>query len=172
MINLKVSITDAAAASKALAAFGDNLAARLEGFLKREGAEMEKELKQSLSVSAHSGVHPAARSYRDRPAGRRIKEYTASSPGEPPRLRTGNLRAAQGYKVAVNKSSGDFILDVGGVRGGKTEVKYQRGLEEGTSTTAARPHLMPIVQKHLAAWPKGITVEVKEAGKGAARKSS
>lgn len=155
MLNIKVSIEGAAEVEKALAAFEGALTAKLEAFLKREGAEMEKEIKQSLSVSARAGTGP-----------RGGKLYEPSKPGEPPRLRTGNLRAAQGSRVAVNKSTGDFILDVGGIRGGGAEVRYQQGLELGTSKTAPRPHLMPIVQAHLAKWPKGLKAVVDDAGKG------
>jgi len=154
VLNLKVSIEGAASVEKALAAFKGALAEKLEAFLKREGAEMEKEIKQSLSVSARAGTGP-----------REGKLYEPSAPGEPPRLRTGNLRAAQGYKVAVNKSTGDFILDVGGLRGGGAEVKYQQGLELGTSKTAPRPHLMPIVLAHIAKWPAGLRVVVDDSGK-------
>lgn len=149
MLHVKVSITGQNDVLKALLNFSGGIAKELEGFLKREGAEMEKEIKQSLSVSARGETGP-----------RGGKTWMPSAPGEPPRMRAGNLRAAQGYKVAVNKSTGDFILDVGGVRGGKAEVKYQAGLELGTSTAAPRPHLMPIVQSHLAKWPKGLKTEV------------
>lgn len=152
MISIKCEILDSAAVNSALASFGRNLTERLENFLKREGAAMEKEIKQSLSVSARAGKGP-----------RGGKLYEPSAPGEPPRLRTGNLRAAQGYKVAVNKSTGDFILDVGGVRGGGDEVKYQQDLELGRSNMAPRPHLMPVVMAHVVNWPKEFKVVVVEA---------
>lgn len=169
MIGITVRIEGAPNVERALAAFKGSLAEKLEAFLKREGAEMERELKQTLSIGA-------AMSTTDR-KGKAIrvtgprggKRWEPSRPGEPPRLRTGNLRAAQGFRVSVNKGSGGFVLDVGGIRGGGAEVKYQQELELGRSNMAPRPHLMPVVMKHLATWPKGLKVLVDDAGKGGAK---
>jgi hypothetical protein len=152
MIFIQAQVVGGNEAIKALGLFKEFVGRELEMFLKRDGALMEKELKQSLNVSARAGKGP-----------RGGKLYEASKPGEPPRKRTGNLVAAQGYRIAVNLKTGDFLLDVGGIRGGGAEVRYQAMLEHGTSKMAPRPHLMPIVLAHLQKWPKGLLLVVINA---------
>lgn len=55
--------------------------------------------------------------------------YTASSPGEAPASRTGDLRTSYRYRVKKN------YAEVG------TPLKYAIALEKGTKNMAPRPHL-------------------------------
>jgi len=98
----------------------------LEKEMKRHGADMERDIKQSLSVGGRVGgsvVHSAA--------------------GQPPFLQTGRLRASIGSKVETKKD--EVVLNIGAIRGRK-EVNYARDLEFGRSNMAPRPYLIPIVK--------------------------
>ncbi len=159
MIQVRVSIEGGNEAIKALGLFRDFVGRELEMFIKREGALMEKELKQNLSVSANVGKGPKGGDL-----------WEASAPGEPPRARHHYLQGAQSHKVVVNKSTGDFILDVGGIGGSAKRVNYQRMLEYGTSKLAARPHLMPVIMAHIDKWPRGLKTVVDESGEKAKQK--
>lgn len=67
--------------------------------------------------------------------------YTASSPGEPPAERTGELK--ESYEYMINPL-GDTIT---GYLGTNNEVAKM--LEFGTSKMAARPHLNPTFKNNL-----------------------
>lgn len=143
MIQFTAAIQGAAEAIRAVERLKAGVLDGLENFLKAEGAVMEGQVKESLSKGGRTGTVG--------PRGGKI--VTHSQAGQPPFVQSGNLRAAQGYRVAVNKDSGDFTLDVGGVRGGAREVRYQRDLELGTSRMQPRPHLLPIAKAHFDRWP-------------------
>lgn len=98
----------------------------LEKEMKRHGADMEREIKESLSIGGRRGV----------------TKVSHSPAGQPPYLQTGRLRASIGYEVKTKKD--EVILDIGAIRGGE-EVNYARDLELGRSNMAARPYLMPKV---------------------------
>jgi HK97 gp10 family phage protein len=63
------------------------------------------------------------------------RTYTASSPGEPPAQRTGELR--QSISTEVDRTGGNIIGLVG------TDKKYGLMLEKGTRDMAPRPWLQP-----------------------------
>jgi len=101
------------------------------------GIKLEGDIKQSVSLSARTGIGP-----------RGGKLYEPSSAGEPPRLRTGNLRASIGYEVSKPMLGKEITLKIGAIRGGG-EVKYAEALELGTSKMSARPFLQPMVNKYM-----------------------
>lgn len=73
--------------------------------------------------------------------------YTASAPGEPPALRTGNLRSSWA-PLPTGEMTGTGKVYTPGIH---TDVTYAPLLQDGTSTMAARPFEEPIKQE---AWPE------------------
>ncbi len=127
MLQVTVKIVDADKVMAALSRFDGDLRRKLGQFLKAEGADMEREIKQSLSTGGNLG--------RTGPRGGRVRIH--SRPGQPPFTQSGNLRAAQSSKTEVGpvKADGtvDFTLDVGAIARTKAgaEVVYARRLELG-----------------------------------------
>lgn len=66
--------------------------------------------------------------------------HTASAPGDPPAVDTGQLRAS--YGTEVRREADGAVLTLGT---GDEKAKY---LEFGTSDMAARPHLRPVVARN------------------------
>jgi HK97 gp10 family phage protein len=64
-------------------------------------------------------------------------KHRASSPGQPPAVDTGRLRASITHEVEVSE---DITGRVG------TNVVYSKFLEHGTSKMAARPFLFPALE--------------------------
>lgn len=73
--------------------------------------------------------------------------YTASAPGEPPALRSGNLRSSWRPLPYAEMDAGNMRY----TPGIHTDVKYAPMLQDGTKKMAARPFEDPIQQ---AAWPE------------------
>ena len=73
--------------------------------------------------------------------------YTASAPGEPPAMRTGNLRMSWRPQSASERIGNTVTIKPAIT----TEVKYAPYLEEGTDRMAPRPFEEPIIE---AAKPK------------------
>lgn len=75
------------------------------------------------------------------------KTYTASAPGEPPALRSGDLRRSW-KPLPTGEMTGSGKVYTPGIH---TDVKYAPLLQDGTSKMAARPFEEPIKQE---AWPE------------------
>ena len=71
--------------------------------------------------------------------------YTASAPGEPPAVRTGNLRSSFRPIAKAETASGDLSVNIGI----ETSVAYARYLEDGTSKMARRPYVEKIKEEAL-----------------------
>ena len=67
------------------------------------------------------------------------KRYTASAPGEPPAVATGELR--QSVKIEVGEENKRHVAIIG------TDEKHGKPLEFGTIHMAARPWLRPSFEK-------------------------
>ena len=107
----------------------------LENYMKKDGADMEREIKQSLSIGVHQGGG-----------------IVRSKPGEPPHLEHGHLMASIASEIKVKKD--EVVLNIGAIRGGK-EVNYARGLEQGIpGKMAARPYLMPVAKRYYDQFKK------------------
>ena len=145
MISLKIEGLEQSL--KDLDRISPEIRTKIVGALNAEGAAMEAEIKQELSVGgALTRTTASGRNVRLKGSrGGKLSEH--SKPGEPPRLQTGRLRASIGYGVQINDEN-HFALDIGAIRGGK-EVTYAAGLELGTARMAPRPYLMPVVKMHL-----------------------
>jgi hypothetical protein len=130
---------------------------KLEEMLLREGAQMEREVKESLNIGGRlPGKGP-----------RGGKLTTHSLPGEAPRKQSGRLQSSIGYLLSKIKgavaraadgrfvSSHAYILDIGAIRKVSAgEVVYAEGLELGTSRVAPRPFLTPVVMRRFETWEK------------------
>jgi len=147
MINISVK-TNTAKARAALKNLEPAILDKVFIALKKDAAQMEREIKKELSIDGKL----AARG----PRGEKRRKH--SSPGEPPFLQTGNLRAAIGYEVTMRGKNTE--VEIGAIRGGK-EINYARDLELGSSTIAKRPFLMPVITKHLAKLKELFKIEFK-----------
>ena len=72
-------------------------------------------------------------------------KYTASAPGEPPAMRTGNLRMSWRPQSASERIGKTVTIKPAIT----TEVKYAPYLEEGTDRMAPRPFEDPIIEKAM-----------------------
>ena len=68
--------------------------------------------------------------------------YTASAPGEPPALRTGNLRVSWRSMAVSERMDKDLTVRPAIT----TDVKYAPWLDEGTDTIVPRPIEKPIIE--------------------------
>ena len=68
--------------------------------------------------------------------------YTASAPGEPPAVRSGDLRRSWRQKTASESTSKGMMVRPAIT----TEVKYAPWLDEGTPKMAPRPFEQPIIE--------------------------
>ena len=148
MLKLKVSMVDSDKVLKALKKLDADIQVATSKFMKVEGADMEREIKQSMKAGGRQG----------RIGVRSGKVITHSKPGEPPYVQSGRLRGSIGYLFQMAKNA--LFVDIGAIRGGG-EVKYARSLEVGTSRMAARPWLMPIAIKHINSWGKNLGIKVR-----------
>lgn len=151
MLEIRIDPAETRRALEKLRATAETIEGGLEEMLLREGASMEADIKVSLNVGGRTNGRG--------PRGGKI--VTHSAPGEPPRKQSGVLQNAMGYLAAINKKTGDFILDIGAIRGGKNEVAYAQELELGRSDMAPRPYLYPVVKKHFQKWEKNLREIVK-----------
>ena len=111
---------------------------------------------QSRSVRAANVMKKHANKILSNAAGRSGKvyrkphttaTYTASAPGEPPALRTGDLRRSWRPLPYAEMVAGEKRY----TPGIHTDVKYAPMLQDGTKKIAPRPFVDPIKQ---AAWPE------------------
>jgi hypothetical protein len=72
-------------------------------------------------------------------------KYTASAPGEPPAMRTGNLSMSWRPQSASERIGNTVTIKPAIT----TEVKYAPYLEEGTDRMAPRPFKDPIIEKAM-----------------------
>ena len=100
--------------------------------------------KASNKVLSNSGGR-TGRVYR-KPA-TKAATYTASAPGEPPALRTGNLRRSWRPLPYAEMVGTDKVF----TPGIRTDVTYAPMLQDGTKKMAARPFEDKIKQE---AWPE------------------
>ena len=100
--------------------------------------------KASNKVLSNSGGR-TGRVYR-KPA-TKAATYTASAPGEPPALRTGNLRRSWRPLPYAEMVATDKVF----TPGIRTDVTYAPMLQDGTKKMAARPFEDKIKQE---AWPE------------------
>lgn len=100
--------------------------------------------KASNKILSNSGGR-SGRVYRKSPGS--SKTYTASAPGEPPALRSGDLRR-RWEPLPTGEMTGSGKVYTPGIH---TDVKYAPLLQDGTSKMAARPFEEPIKQE---AWPE------------------
>lgn len=145
MIRVSIDKDEVAKALKSLERLSEKTGTGIEELLLREGAQMEREIKESLNVGGRlAGKGPRGGKLR-----------THSAPGEPPRKQSGRLQASIGYLVYISKGAKQFFLDIGAIRKVSAgEVVYAEGLELGTSRAAPRPFLAPVVMRHLESWEK------------------
>lgn len=78
-----------------------------------------------------------------------------SAPGDPPKVKTGRLRASITHRLSYEDK--EIVGEVG------TNVEYAGWLEYGTSRMAARPFLGPALDKH----EKEIYADIEKAEKAA-----
>ncbi len=104
-------------------------------------AELEAEVKNSLSVSALEGG-----------------KLRPSPPGTPPHRRSGNLQNSIGCET-TEESDTVFTAAVGDIAG---RAPYAKELEYGTQTVRARPFLLPA----LIAGARRLAERVRAIAKG------
>lgn len=146
MIRASIDPDELSKAFNALQSLSDATGEGIEDMLLREGASMEKEIKQSLNIGGRlSGRGP-----------RGGKLVIHSAPGEPPYKQTGRLQNSIGYSAFIKEQAGkikEYFLDIGAIRKVSAgEVKYAGDLELGTSRVAPRPYLTPVVMEHVQSW--------------------
>jgi|GEM_PF-3353167 len=90
---------------------------------------------ETISKLSIRNSPPTGRTYL---IGKGRRKHVASSPGKPPRIRSGNL-----WKSV----KGELLNDFEGVLG--TPVKYGKYLELGTRKMEARPYLVPALRKAI-----------------------
>lgn len=91
----------------------------------------------------------------------------ASEPGQPPHMRTGNLRRSYKFRVegARRKSRRDRTLTI--ESDPAIAKDYPLYLEFGTSRMAARPHVRPAVARHTAEVTPRIAKAIHTSQRGA-----
>lgn len=108
------------------AKIAEKLAAECERIVQTTAAQIEQDAKMSMRGSKSGRIYQRGR-----------RTHTASAPGEPPAIDTGNLvnsietRRVNAFTARVNVGA-----------------EYGAALEFGTDTTAPRPFLRPAVNKH------------------------
>lgn len=146
MIRASIDADELAKGINALQALSDKTGQGIEEMLLREGADMEREIKESLNV----GGRVTGRG----PRGGKLTVH--SSPGQPPYKQSGRLQNSIGYLAFVKEHAGkirEFFLDIGAIRKVSAgEVRYAEDLELGNSTMAPRPYLTPVVMAHINGW--------------------
>ena len=86
---------------------------------------------------------------RDKTATITYRRYTASAPGEPPAVRTGNFRLGWLPRTLCLKRDEVISRIENNATVGNGKYVLGRLLEDGTSRMAARPHQEKIAQKAL-----------------------
>lgn len=109
--------------------FTRKLKAEATSNLQKAGAFAERKLKQKVSGDR------SGRIYADPAPG--VDAYQASSPGEPPAVRTGNLKASIEHRTTAD---GSVLVGSG--------VEYAAALELGTERMAPRPWLRTTIRQN------------------------
>lgn len=110
---------------------------------------IDKEMKARAVKGTLALKNAELRVLRGQRGGRKYKKsfkgshYTASAPGEPPAVRTGNLRSS--FRPIAEKKESDLSVTIGI----ETQVEYAGYLEHGTKKMAARPYVEKIKQEAL-----------------------
>jgi hypothetical protein len=161
MISIKAEVIGTDSVMAALEKLRGTITEKMVKFMAGEGAEMEAEIKGSMRIGGKiMAMNRAGRKIKvTGPRGGRYRQH--SSPGEPPYVQTGALRASIGSRVTVGKE-GHTALDIGAIRGKGSELRYARALELGTATMRPRPYLMPVVMRHISKWPAGIRITIQD----------
>ncbi len=119
--------------------------------LERVIRNAEKEADRALREVAEEMVSDIKLSFNTGPDGRTYqrggKRHVASSPGHPPNVDTGTLRASIRWRKISNLTY--WIVD---------GVNYGVALEFGTSKIAARPFFMPV----FMGWQGKATLHIRE----------
>lgn len=103
------------------------------------------ELGKSLTKTSKQGILKQPKTGTKYRRGRGKNRYTASSAGEYPANRTGNLRSSIDFKV-----QGSTNLIFGAKDTGKIGMmNYGKFLEKGTKFMSARPFLKPSVSENV-----------------------
>lgn len=135
-------------------------AGKLKRKMSQMTPELTKRLSKTLAVGANDLRNDAIKSMRSSPPDgsrtykRRTVKYSASSPGRPPRVDTGNLVNS----IFANGSGLKYRVGTG--------VPYGKYLEFGTSNMKSRPWLFPAL---LRIEPK-VKAEIKKNLKEGLRK--
>ena len=123
----------------------------LEGAVNEIVEEITYQAKSRAFRAANELRNSALTVLRGKRSGRVYKrpfsksKYTASAPGEPPAMRTGNLRMSWRPQSASERIGNTVIIKPAIT----TEVKYAPYLEEGTDRMAPRPFEDPIIEKAM-----------------------
>lgn len=81
------------------------------------------------------------------------RKYQPSSPGEPPRKRTGTLQKSIAHEI--ERRPGEVLARIG------TKVGYGKFLEFGTRRMAARPYLRPALTEYLPKFNAIVMTELR-----------
>ena len=123
----------------------------LEGAVNEIVEEITYQAKSRAFRAANELRNSALTVLRGKRSGRVYKrpfsksKYTASAPGEPPAMRTGNLRMSWRLQSASERIGNTVTIKPAIT----TEVKYAPYLEEGTDRMAPRPFKDPIIEKAM-----------------------
>lgn len=123
----------------------------LEGAVNEIVEEITYQAKSRAFRAANELRNSALTVLRGKRSGRVYKrpfsksKYTASAPGEPPAMRTGNLRMSWRPQSASERIGNTVTIKPAIT----TEVKYAPYLEEGTDRMAPRPFEDPIIEKAM-----------------------
>jgi hypothetical protein len=123
----------------------------LEGAVNEIVEEITYQAKSRAFRAANELRNSALTVLRGKRSGRVYKrpfsksKYTASAPGEPPAMRTGNLRMSWRPQSASERIGNTVTIKPAIT----TEVKYAPYLEEGTDRMAPRPFKDPIIEKAM-----------------------
>ncbi len=157
MIKITTSITGSAEIRAKLGKVSAEIARDIDAMLQRHGAQMEKEIKQSMKSGGRLG--------RVGPRGGKVVRH--SKPGEPPYVQSGQLRATIGFYLDRPLMSGkiEFVLKIGTLRG-NNPVQHAAPLELGTSHgLRPRPFLKPVVDRHRELIHQDLVRILQEASK-------
>ena len=123
----------------------------LEGAVNEIVEEITYQAKSRAFRAANELRNSALTVLRGKRSGRVYKrpfsksKYTASAPGEPPAMRTGNL-CMSWRPQSASERIGKTVTIKPAIT---TEVKYAPYLEEGTDRMAPRPFEDPIIEKAM-----------------------
>lgn len=135
-------LTENSALKNALSSLRESLEKQTQDTATLTGAQMVAEIKESLSVPADIGA-----------------KTSASAPFEPPRMRSGSLKNAIGFRSEISERQ--TLVKVGDLDG---KVSYAPYLEYGTVNMKARPFLLPALLKYAAILSNRIKETISKTG--------